>query len=439
MSKKRTYEIRLLVGGALVGAMTGAVVSVFRWLLDGSELLRDWVYSHGEGGSWAPFLWFLLLMAIGGILSWIGQKDHMAGGSGIPQVKGILLGKMKMDWLRVLWLKFLGAVLGIGAGLSLGRQGPSVQFGACVGQGMSRLWKTTGLREERNLLTAGAGAGLAAAFNAPLAGVVFCMEELAPKFSAVQILSGIMAASVSTVVSQTVFGEQPVFHLAHLPVVPLGKDYIVFLFLGIFCGFLGLFFNRGLVFSLDLYDRLPLRGMGKVMPGLFLAGCFGFFLPEILGGGNTLVDKLMVTDYEVYFLLILLLGKYFFTLLCFGSGAPGGIFLPMMALGATSGALFAKGALAMGVMDPSLTSCCIVFGMAGYFAGAVKSPVSSSILIMELTGSFDHMLILLCISFCACIVLDMMGVVPIYDSILRRNLRTKQGLRQDLSNHDSGV
>lgn len=158
-----------------------------------------------------------------------------------------------------------------------------------------------------------------------------------------------------------------------------------------------------------------------MLPAFLLAGILGFFLPEILGGGNTLVDELLVTDYDIFFLLLLLVGKYFFTLICFGSGAPGGIFLPMMALGATAGAIFAKVALSMGWMDPALAPCCIVFGMAGYFAGAVKSPVSSSILIMELTGSFSHMLILLCISISACLVLDMLKVRPIYDAILYRN------------------
>ena len=421
MYKKRIYEARLLFEGAVVGAVTGAVVSAFRWLLDLSVELRRWVYAWGGDSLPIFFLWFSFLILLAWFLGWIVRKEPLSGGSGIPQVKGILLEKTKMRGVRVLCFKFLGAVLGIGAGLSLGRQGPSVQFGACIGQGISRLWKRPGHVMERNMITAGAGAGLAAAFNAPLAGVVFCMEELAPGFSAIQVLSGIMAAAVSTVVSQVIFGSRPVFHLGELPQIPLGSEYFVFLFFGIFCGFLGLLFNRGLMYSLGIYDRFPLKGGAKMLPAFLLAGILGFFLPEILGGGNTLVDELLVTDYDIFFLLLLLVGKYFFTLICFGSGAPGGIFLPMMALGATAGAIFAKVALSMGWMDPALAPCCIVFGMAGYFAGAVKSPVSSSILIMELTGSFSHMLILLCISISACLVLDMLKVRPIYDAILYRN------------------
>lgn len=423
MYKKRIYEMQILAEGALVGAATGAAVSAFRWLLDLSEVLRERVYAWGENSPQVFLLWFALLLLLAVLLSRITEKEPMAGGSGIPQVKGILLGKMKMDWLRVLCLKFMGAVLGIGAGLSLGRQGPSVQFGACIGQGVSRLWRRAGIREERNLLTAGAGAGLAAAFNAPLAGVVFCMEELAPGFSAIQVLSGIVAAAVSTAVSQFVFGLRPVFLLDPLPLIPPGGEYPVFLLLGVFCGILGLIFNRGLLFSLELYDRLSLKGMRKLLPPFLLAGILGFLLPEILGGGNELVDRLMTAEYDLSFLLLLLVAKYAFTLLCFGSGAPGGIFLPMMALGATAGAIFAKAAVFLGWMEPALAPCCIVFGMAGYFAGAVKSPVSSSILIMELTASFDHMLLLLCISFSASLVLDMLGVRPIYDGILHRNLR----------------
>ena len=426
MYKKRIYEAQILLKGALAGAATGIVVSAFRWIIDRSESIRQWIYEEFASSSCLILPWILFLALISGILCWIVRKEPLAGGSGIPQVKGILLGRIRMEWLRVLCLKFLGAVLGIGAGLSLGRQGPSVQFGACIGQGISRLWGRAGAREERSLLVAGAGAGLAAAFNAPLAGVVFCMEELAPGFSAIQVLSGIVAAAVSTAVSQSFFGSVPVIRLAPLPVIPLGEMYAVFLLLGVFCGFLGILFNRGLLLSLEAYDRLPLRGAWKFLPALMLAGLLGFFLPEVLGGGSTLVDRLMAQDYEIRVLLLLLAGKYFFTLLCFGSGAPGGIFLPMMALGATSGAIFAKGAVALGCIGPEWATCCIVFGMAGYFTGAVKSPVSSSILIMELTGSFDHMLILLCVSFSSCLVLDMLEVRPVYDAILHRTLKKQR-------------
>ncbi len=425
---RRIFEVRLLIEGAIVGILTGVFVSVFRCLLDFSDELRSVLYGkifpvHPE----YLLPWFAALILIGWLLYRISLIDPITAGSGIPQVKGILKGHLSINWLRVLMLKFVGAALGIGAGLSLGRQGPSVQFGACIGQGVSRLGWNSRPHETKYLITAGAGAGLAAAFNAPLAGVVFCIEELSRSFSSFQILSGMIAAVAAAATSQIFFGGEAVFKLGYLPHIQLGPNYIWFILLGIFCGFLGLCFNRGLLFALNYYDRLRFQGPLRYAIPLLMAGILGFILPDILGGGNTLVDQIIVREYGLFFLLVLLAGKFFFTLICFGSGAPGGIFLPMMALGALSGAIFGKIAIFAGFINPSLMQCCIVFGMAALFSGAVKSPISSTILIMELTSSFDHLLILLCISLSACMVLDMTKTTPIYEAILSRNQNHNMG------------
>ena len=138
----------------------------------------------------------------------------------------------------------------------------------------------------------------------------------------------------------------------------------------------------------------------------------------------------MTTDYSLLFLLLLLFGKFFFTMLCFGSGVPGGIFLPMLVLGALGGAIFAKAALALGLMEPAYAVNFIVFGMAAYFAAVVKSPVTGSILIMEMTGSFQHMLALICVSVAAYMVTDMAKGAPVYDALLERSLAVHRRLRK---------
>ena len=125
--------------------------------------------------------WFALLLAAALLLWRLGIYEPQAGGSGIPQIKGVILGVLRLRWLRVLWVKLVGGIVGIGLGLSLGREGPSIQIGAVAAQGMSRLFGRTRM-EERYLITAGASAGLAAAFNAPLAGVMFALEELHRNF-----------------------------------------------------------------------------------------------------------------------------------------------------------------------------------------------------------------------------------------------------------------
>lgn len=417
----RHFKLRLFLEGNVIGIFTGLVIALFRYLLELSErytpLLYGWLRDNPE---WI-LGWGAVLMAIGWGLYRIVKWEGMTSGSGIPQIKGILMGKMDMNWARVLVLKFIGAVLGIGAGLSLGREGPSVQLGACVGQGIGRMTHRS-FAENHYMLTAGAGAGLAAAFNAPLAGVMFCLEELTKNFSPFVLMGAIAAAVTSTTVTQYFFGMEPVFHMGDIPVVSTGSIYMLLIFLGAFVGVLGLAFNRMLTRALDGFAMAPVPAWSKSMVPLLTAGGLGFCLPEVLGGGSRLVDSLVVTDYSLYWLLILLLGKFFFTMLCFGSGVPGGIFLPMLVLGSVGGAIFAKLVIFFGFMEPVWTVNCIIFGMAAYFASVVKSPVTGAVLIMEMTGSFDHMLALILVSMTAYLVADLTNGEPVYDMLLNRSL-----------------
>ena len=426
-TEPRHFKLRLFVEGNIIGVFTGLLIALFRRLLELSEqaapVLYAWLAVHPAWiGGWAA-----LLMLIGWILYRIVRRDGMTSGSGIPQIKGILLGRMDMNWARVLVLKFAGAVLGIGAGLSLGREGPSVQLGACIGQGLGRVTHRS-YSENHYLLTAGAGAGLAAAFNAPLAGVIFCLEELTKNFSPFVLMGTIAAAVTSTTVTQYFFGMEPVFHLGDIPVVSAGSVYILLIALGAFVSTLGLAFNSMLTVSLDGYMKAPVPGWMKPMIPLLAAGVLGFVLPQVLGGGSRLVDSLVLTDYPVLFLLLLLAGKFAFTMLCFGSGVPGGIFLPMLVLGALSGAVFARAAVLLGIMDPVWTVNCIIFGMAAYFSAVVKSPVTGAVLIMEMTGSFDHLLALILVSMTAYLVADLAGCEPVYDMLLNRSLALQDKL-----------
>ncbi|WP_173444326.1 ClC family H(+)/Cl(-) exchange transporter [Selenomonas ruminantium] len=431
LTDPKRLKLRLFIEGNIIGIFTGLTIALFRYLLELSEENLPHLYQYLQAHPVYIPGWFAVLVMIGLILHRMLKADGMISGSGIPQIKGILMGRMDMQWARVLLLKFTGAVMGIGAGLSLGREGPSVQLGACLGQGVGRLTHRS-YEENHYLLTAGAGAGLAAAFNAPLAGAIFCLEELTKNFSPYVLMGSIAATVTATTVTQFFFGMEPVFHMGEIPVVMAGNVYIVLILLGAFVGALGLGFNKMLVISLDTYAKSPLKPWQKPLVPLFAAGVIGFFLPEILGGGSPLVDALVEHQYAIGFLLLLLAGKFFFTMLCFGSGVPGGIFLPMLVLGAVGGALFAKLAVAANLLAPQWTVNCIVFGMAAYFSAVVKSPVTGAILIMEMTGSFHHLLSLMLVSMTAFLVAEYMGSEPVYDMLLNRSLALMDRARQHI-------
>lgn len=422
---KKRFSLRLLLEGLAVGLGAGISISVFRYLLAGSEILRPVIYHNLRealaDGQWQWLaLYILSFIIIAYLLKLIVAREPMCTGSGIPQIKGILQGDMSMRWFSVLWSKIIGGVLAIGAGMSLGREGPSVQIGACVGQGLSQTSRRTGF-ESRILMTAGAGAGLAAAFNAPLAGVIFGLEEMQKTISPAILLTGITASITAATVTEVVFGMSPVFSMGYLLPLPLNL-FDVLVAAGIVIGLLGRLFNIALAYSLNTYSRLGLSGMKKPLVPLVLAGILGFVLPEILGGGNLLVDSLVVTDYTIGFLCLLFVGKFLFTMICFGSGVPGGIFLPMLVLGAAGGAVLAKLLVLAGLLPAMYYADIIVFGMAAYFSSVVKSPVTGSILILEMTGSFQHMLALLVVSLTAYVISDLTGGRPVYDELLDRAL-----------------
>lgn len=268
------FRLRLFLEGILVGIAGGLLIALFRFLLGLADTYRRRLFqeiiipSFGIS-DFLPLLWWLAaLFFIGGVLYGMCRYAPMASGSGIPQVKGVILGFFKMKWFRILWVKITAGALGIGAGLSLGREGPSIQIGAVAAQGLSRLMGRTRM-EERYLITSGASAGLAAAFNAPLAGTMFALEELHRNFSGAVLLPTMASAISATIVSQFFFGSATSFSfplLVHLP-----SEYLwCVVLIAVSCGFAGIVFNYGLL-HMDAFYGLPVfrnQYMKSCLPSL---------------------------------------------------------------------------------------------------------------------------------------------------------------------------
>lgn len=448
LSTRRLLRVRLFLEGGLVGIFTGAVVAALRFLLDEADIYRPIIFAHVD--SLGKFIFAMgVMILIAAILAKAVKFDSQVGGSGIPQIKGILQGQTRMiKPLRLLALKFFATVLAIGAGLSLGRAGISVQFGAVIGNFFSQKIYTNNERHEavegNFLLTAGAGAGLAAIFNAPLAGVIFCIEELRKRFSQEILIAAVAAAVTASFVVKMVFGVRPVFETItatplHMPAVmtvpnlematalsatPI-KFSVLFILLGVICGIGGAIFSRALIFALDTYDRLKIFGAKRFAIPLLLAIPLGIELPQILGCGNVLVDEILVTHLSLILLLILLAWKILYTLISFGTNAPGGLFLPVLVIGALSGNIFARIGNNLHFFTAEWTTLFIIFGMAAFFAAVVKAPVTGSILILELTGQFSHLVGLIVVSGAAFLISDLCGGEPIFSALMNRSKNKK--------------
>lgn len=443
-STRRLLRVRLFLEGLIVGVFTGAIVAALRFLLDEADIYRPIVFSRVDSlGKVLLTIGVMILLAT--ILAKAVRFDAQVSGSGVPQIKGILQGRARMvKPLRLLAVKFFATVFGIGAGLSLGRAGISVQFGAAVGNFITRIFyagnKHHAAVEGKFLLTAGAGAGLAAIFNAPLAGVIFCIEDLRKKFSQEILIAAVTAAVTASFVVKMVFGVRPVFETItatplHMPTVmtvptlemaatlaaaPI-KFAALFISLGVLCGVAGAAFSKALLFALDAYDRLKIFGVKRFAIPLLLAIPLGIELPQVLGCGNVLVDEILVTHLPLTLLAILLAGKIFYTLICFGTNAPGGLFLPVLVIGALIGNIFARVGNGLHIFTADWTTLFIIFGMVAFFAAVVKAPVTGAILILELTGQFSHLVGLMVVSGAAFLVSDLCGGEPIFSALLERS------------------
>lgn len=427
-----SFRLKLVFEGIAVGVFAGLLIVFYRFALEKAMELLHLVYGVLSDKPYFIPVWAGVLIIIGLIVGKATKYEPMISGSGIPQVEGVLLRKLKMNWWKVIIGKFTGGVLAIGSGLSLGREGPSVQLGAAVGQGFSKIFKRIKL-EEKYLITSGASAGLAAAFNAPLAGVMFALEEVHKNFSPLVLLSSLAAALSADYISSGFFGLKPVFDLKSLSVLPL-KSYLYVIGLGLILGLSGVLFNKSILKTQAFYSKL--KWIPKeywIMLPLAISIVLGLILPLVLGGGHELISSLFDSNFPLTFLILLLAVKFLFTMISYGSGAPGGIFLPLLSIGALIGCIYGAAIVHFTNLDPVYINSFIILAMAGYFTAVVRAPITGIILITEMTGSFNHLLSLAIVSVTAYIAADLLGSKPIYESLLERILQ-KQGDKVSVGN-----
>ena len=420
VKRVRGYRYSLVLEGIAVGAIAGLVAVLFRLAIQGADGLRGQAIAFcRERGGWAVALWFLALAGAAGLVTLLLRWEPYISGSGIPQVEGEMVGQVHQRWWRVLLCKFAGGLLSLGAGLSLGREGPSIQLGAMAGKGFSRL--TARIRtEEKLLMTCGASAGLAAAFNAPFAGVLFSLEEVHKNFSLDVLLPAMSASITADFLSKNIFGLKPVFDLSVRQMLPI-RHYWAVALLGVALGLLGVLYNRCTSLAQDLYAHIRPAYLRTLIPFL-LAGVLAFVAPQLLGGGHALVEGIDPT--ATLGAVALLFGcKFLFSMASFGAGVPGGIFLPLLVLGSLVGAGFFAGLAPSLGPAPEMVDNFVILGMAGYFAAIVRAPVTGILLISEMTGSFTHMLTLSLVSLVAYATADLLGCKPVYDELLERLLK----------------
>jgi CIC family chloride channel protein len=408
----------------VAGVCIGLLGAVFRLSVDGLTHELYQLYAQlRDLNSIIGFLMMVLLVSLSTMLAiWLVRRfSPAAAGSGIPQVEALWQQEIEVtrSWL-FLPVKFISGLLALSLGYALGREGPVVQMGAWIGDYFGRLGKLTG-DDRRLLMVSMAGAGLAVAFSAPLAGMLFAIEELTRSATARLLFVAMLASAIAVSVGQLVVGSDPIFQLP--PIAPPSFATLpLFLLLGLLCGLLGMFHNAAIVACLHLSDRLstvPLwlrAGGAAVLLSLLL-----WYVPSMTGDGQSQISKLFSGNLLLGGLCSLLIVRFALGPLSYALGMSGGLFAPMIALGAIQGALFGLlvDELLPGAIDMQL---CMVAGMAGIFASSVRAPLTGIVLIIEMTGVGNQPVSLLLTCIPAIAVPYLLGRAPIYDSLLQRQL-----------------
>ena len=399
----------------LVGLIGGALVVLYRLGAEhGVELART-VYAFAKLNPLALVPIVLAAVGAGLLVSKLVSWEPMASGSGIPQTEGVLSFVLKMRWWSILIVRYLGGLLAAVFGLSLGREGPSVQIGAASGQATGCAMGKRGGLEETCLVTAGSAAGLSAAFSAPLSGLVFALEEMHRSFSPLLLMTSAAASIVACAVAQTALGMTPVLSFGEMVELQM-SDYIWVLPLGIVCGLAGCLLNRALLMSQRAYRLMP--AWMRLCVAFLIAIPVGMLLPELLGGGSNLVEFAEEPQAALSLLLVLLAGKLLFTCTSFGAGTPGGIFMPTLAVGALAGGALCQMLHAFGLVPGEYAVQFAVCGMAATFAACVKAPVTGIVLTLEMTGSITHLLPVTLAVLIALFISDVTRTAPIYNVLL---------------------
>ncbi len=436
LNQRRRFHVLAIVIGVLSGLSAVAFHRAIHWA-ESNWIHRaaDWVDSVG-------IVVLILMPALGGVVVGFLIKFWApeAAGSGIPQTKAAYYLKFGRIRFRAAVSKFVLGTVSIGSGASLGREGPTVQISAAIASCIGR-WFGLAPRQVMSLIPLGCAGGIAAAFNTPLAAIVFAIEEIMGDLKHRALAGIVMVAVIAAVIERSILGTSSLFQVPQHPESHALETLVLSLALGVIAGFVAHVFVETLLVAREQVKRVRGR-YAFLMPGLggLATGCIGAAVFAnsgrlgIFGIGYEDLSAALFGSLGFGLLAALFIGKFTATIFSYASGGAGGIFAPTLFIGAMLGGLVGSVSELMAASDSSMPGTLALVGMGAMFAGVIRAPVTSILIIFELTGDYSLILPIMAANLSAYAIASKLRQVPIYEALLLQdgiNLKKFPILRPD--------
>lgn len=415
---------KIILQAVMVGLISGLLVVFFKVSISKLfEFIQNFISQFDLSHK---LLISPLITTLGGLISGVlvFKFAPETKGSGIPFVKMVMARMGNITRVRTIVVKFLAGVAGIGTGLSLGREGPSVQLGAGAGALVGKIFKMKGT-DQGKLIAAGAGSAIGATFNAPIAGTIFVLEELVNKFSASLLFPVLVATVTASSVARHFLGNNPSFTIPYITHDLSFEGISVCIILGIVAGFLGVAFAKIIYKNNEFFEKMD-KFPNWLKPAIagFGIGVIGIFIPYVLGSGNLSVDLLLQHKLALSVVVLVFAVKFFVTPFCFGSGAAGGIFLPMLMLGSFLGYIVASIFNMFGFHVDVVVMAMI--GMGAFLASVARTPITAVVMVFEMTAGYTHILPIMLSAAIADLIAEKLNHRPIYASLIVNQVKSPE-------------
>jgi len=421
---RRTRYTFIVIAAVLIGVAGGFAAILFRYLIEGAT----WGFSGGQttspsGFSDLAWWWILLMPMVGGLIVghlvyWLAPEVK---GTGVPEVMEAVA--LHGGWIRkrVALVKAAVVAVCLGSGGSAGREGPIVHVGAAIGSLIGSIFRVP-VSQLRTFVGCGAAAGIAATFNAPIAGAMFAGEVILGQFGVVSFSAIVISSVMATVISRHFIGDFPAFIV---PVFSMHHTYELFFYalLGLLAALVGCLFIWILGQLRELFAKISIPTTLKPALGGLFVGCLGIALPQVLGVGYSAINEAMHTSVPWLLMLALIGSKLLATSMTLSSGGSGGIFAPALFLGAMLGGLIGTGLASILPDDVGGMGSYALVAMGAMVAATTRAPITAIIIIFEMTNNYTIILPLMIACILATLVASQIIKPSIYHAkLLRRGV-----------------